>query len=183
MTQSIRVGLIGLGGMANHHIDLLSRIPEAEISAICDANGEILNKVGDKLGVPNRYQYFADIIQDSNVDCIISIVPNHFHAEIIDLCIEHGKPLMTEKPFTVTFAEAEQLKVKYENSPIPCMVGFSYRYVPSFRYAKYLIEQGDLGAIRHITVNYLQQWGAEMFNVPYSWRFSKTMSGSGALGI
>lgn len=178
----IKVGLIGLGGMANHHMHLLSQIEDAEITAVCDVNPEALAKAGEKLNVSARYQDYASIVQDPNVDCIISIVPNKFHAEIIDLCIEHGKPLMTEKPFTVTFAEAERLKEKYEKSPIPCMVGFSYRYVPAFRYAKQMIEQGELGEIRHIAVNYLQQWGAEMFEVPYSWRFSKEMSGSGALG-
>ncbi|WP_199617351.1 Gfo/Idh/MocA family protein [Paenibacillus alkalitolerans] len=180
--HQIRVGLIGLGGMANHHARLLSEIPEAEITAICDVNAELLRTVGDKLRVARRYQDYASIVQDSNVDCIVSVVPNKFHAEILDLCIQYGKPCMTEKPFTVDFAEAELLKEKYEKSPIPCMVGFSYRYVASFRYAKHLIEQGELGDIRHISANYLQQWGAEMFDTPYSWRFSKTMSGSGALG-
>ncbi|WP_274365039.1 Gfo/Idh/MocA family protein [Paenibacillus thermotolerans] len=178
----MRVGLIGLGGMANHHIWLLSKIDEAEITAICDVNPEALRNVGENLGVSARYEDYASIVKDPNVDCIISVVPNKFHAEIIDLCIGHGKPLMTEKPFTVTFEEAKALKTKYDRSPIRCMVGFSYRYVPAFRYAKELLEQGELGEIRHIAVEYLQQWGAELFDTPYSWRFSKEMSGSGALG-
>jgi predicted dehydrogenase len=180
--ERIRVGLIGLGGMANHHIHLLSSIEEAEIAAICDVNPDALSAVGDKLQAAKRYQDYASIVKDPEVDAIISIVPNKFHAEIIALCIEHGKPLMTEKPFTVTLEETERLKAKYDASPIRCMVGFSYRYVPAFRYAKHLIEQGELGEVRHIAVNYLQQWGAELFETPYSWRFSKEMSGSGALG-
>jgi len=182
VSQRIRVGVIGLGGMAWHHMNMLSRIPEATITAICDVNPDLLDKVGDQLQVDRRYRDYASIVQDPEVDCLLSVVPNEAHADILELCIRHGKPCMSEKPFTATFAEAERLKELYEASPIPCMVGFSYRYVPAFRYAKHLIEQGELGEIRHITVNYLQQWGAEMFDTPFSWRFSKKMSGSGALG-
>lgn len=178
----IRVGLIGLGGMANHHIGLLASIPEAEIAAICDFNEDALNKAGEKLPAARRFKEYAALIADTDVDCVISIVPNKYHAEILELCIEHGKPCMTEKPFTVTFEEAERLKELYERAPIPCMVGFSYRYIPAFRMAKQWIEEGELGEVRHISIQYLQQWGAEMFEVPFSWRFSKEMSGSGALG-
>lgn len=180
--QQLRIGLIGLGGMANHHIRLLSQIEDAVITALCDVNADVLQSAGERLQVTALYRDYASIVQDPNVDCIISIVPNKFHAEIIELCIKHGKPLMTEKPFTATFAEAEALKRLYDASPIPCMVGFSYRYIPAFRYAKDLIEQGEIGDIRHLSVHYLQQWGAELFDTPYSWRFSKEMSGSGALG-
>jgi len=178
----LRVGLIGLGGMANHHIRLLSEIEDAEIAALCDVNTGVLKATGERLNVKALYDNYASIVQDPNVDCIISIVPNKFHAEVIALCIEHRKPLMTEKPFTVTFEEAVDLEKRYRAAPIPCMVGFSYRYIPAFRYAKHMIEQGEIGEIRHLSLNYLQQWGAEMFETPYSWRFSKEMSGSGALG-
>ena len=178
----VRVGVIGLGGMAGHHLNVLSQIPEAAVTAVCDVNPELLDRVGDQLQVDRRYRDYVSIVQDPEVDCLLSVVPNDAHADILELCIRHGKPCMSEKPFTATFAEAERLKELYEASPIPIMVGFSYRYVPAFRYAKHLIEQGELGEIRHIAVNYLQQWGAEMFDSPFSWRFSKKMSGSGALG-
>lgn len=181
-SNPIRVGVIGLGGMARYHMQMLSRIPEAAVTAICDVNPDLLDQVGDQLPMARRYRDYASVVRDPEVDCVLSVVPNDLHADILELCIRHGKPCMSEKPFTATFAEAERLKKLYEASPIPCMVGFSYRYVPAFRYAKQMIERGELGEIRHIAVNYLQQWGAELFDAPFSWRFSRKISGSGALG-
>lgn len=180
----IKVGLIGLGGMANHHLRLLSQLDNVQISALCDVNKTVVNGRGEEHGIPQerRFSDYESLIGHPEVDAVISIVPNKFHAEVIRLCIQHQKPIMTEKPFTLSLEEAEELKKLYEQQPIPCMVGFSYRYIPSFRYVKQLLEENKLGTIRHLSVQYLQQWGSPIFDVPFSWRFSKNMSGSGALG-
>lgn len=180
----MKFGIIGLGGMANHHLHLLSKLQDVTITALCDVNENALHTMADKYGVPSerRYTDYEALIQDSGVDAVISIVPNKMHAKIIRLCIQYEKPLMTEKPFTVNFEEAMELKGIFEKTPIPCMVGFSYRYIPAFRFVKQMLEEEQLGEIRHISVAYLQQWGAPLFEIPFSWRFSKEMSGSGALG-
>ncbi|MEH7222273.1 Gfo/Idh/MocA family oxidoreductase [Bacillus sp. JJ1566] len=181
---TVKFGLIGLGGMSNHHLGLIERLDTAAVGAICDVNEQVVNKVAEKYNVPKnmRFTEYEDVIKNSNVDAVISMVPNKFHAEIIRLCIQYGKPLLSEKPFTLTFKEADDIKELYNQSPIPCMVGFSYRYIPAFRYVKNLLVGNKLGTIRHISVQYLQEWGSPLFDVPYNWRFSKEISGSGALG-
>lgn len=184
MTNHISIGLIGLGGMANHHIYLLSQLNNVSVTAVSDVNNNQLQTIGDKLDIPanKRYEDYEELIKDPQVDAVISIVPNYLHARIISSCIEHQKPLMTEKPFTLNFEEAEGLKHQYEKKPIPCMVGFSYRYVSSFRYAKVLLQQNKIGKLRHISVRYLQDWGIPAVHTPLTWRFKKALSGSGALG-
>lgn len=184
MTNHISIGLIGLGGMANHHINLLSQLKNVSVSAVSDVNKEQLQMIGDKLNIPQnkRYEDYEELIKDSEVDAVISIVPNYLHAKIISDCIQHQKPIMTEKPFTLNFEEAAELKKQYEKQPIPCMVGFSYRYVASFRYAKDLLQQNKIGKLRHISVRYLQDWGIPAVQTPLTWRFKKALSGSGALG-
>ncbi|MDR7073479.1 Gfo/Idh/MocA family protein [Fictibacillus barbaricus] len=184
MKNHISIGLIGLGGMANHHIYLLSQLENVSVSAISDVNKEQLQTIGDKLDIPShkRYEDYEELIRDSEVDAVISIVPNYLHAKIISSCIEHQKPIMTEKPFTLNFEEAKDLKTLYEKQPIPCMVGFSYRYVSAFRYAKKLLHQNTIGQLRHISVRYLQDWGIPAAGTPLTWRFKEALSGSGALG-
>jgi predicted dehydrogenase len=184
MTNQLSIGLIGLGGMANHHIYLLSQLENVSVSAISDVNKGQLQTIGDKLDIPHnkRYEDYEELLKDPNVDAVISIVPNQLHAKIISGCIQYQKPVMTEKPFTLTFKEAEELKGQYEKQPIPCMVGFSYRYVASFRYAKDLLQQNKIGKLRHISIRYLQDWGIPGVQTPLTWRFKKALSGSGALG-
>lgn len=182
--EVVTVGLIGLGGMANAHRRMISEVKQLELGALCDVNEALLMKIGDEEGVchEKRFNKMESLIADPDVDVVISIVPNHLHAKVIKLCIQYQKPIMAEKPFTLNFAEAEKLAVLYEKQPIPCMVGFSYRYVPSFRYAKKLLEENKIGVIRHIAVRYLQSFGAPLFEVPYAWRFNKAVTGTGVLG-
>lgn len=88
---------------------------------------------------------------------------------------------MTEKPFTRVFEEAYELNQLFEDNQVPSMVGYSYRYVPSFRYARDIIRQGKLGPIRNIFVQYLQSWGLPMYETPMNWRYSNESSGTGVL--
>ncbi len=180
----IKVGLIGLGGMADAHRRMISELDQLQLSALCDVNDELLNKVGEEEGIGNekRFNEMESLIQDPTVDAVISIVPNDLHAKVLELCIRHQKPIMAEKPFTLNFKEAEYLAELYEKTPIPCMVGFSYRYIPAFRYAKKLLEENKIGTLRHLEVRYLQSFGAPIFDVPYLWRFNKVVTGTGALG-
>lgn len=180
----VNIGLIGLGGMSNHHLGLLSRLENVQITALCDVSEKAVKEIGDKYGVAEdkRYRDYESLIRDEDVHAVISMVPNKYHAEIIRASITHRKPLMTEKPFTVHFSEAQELEALYKQNPVPIMVGFSYRYIPAFRYVKELLKNEALGKIRHISFQYLQQWGSPLFDVQMNWRFNKEMSGSGALG-
>lgn len=179
-----RVGLIGLGGMANAHINGLKNIPEIVISAICDVQESALTKFGEQLGVPDgkRFTDFRQLIQDPEVDAVISVTPNIVHAEIMKACIEAGKPFLSEKPFTMTLEEAEEVKASFDKMPVPSMIGFSYRYTPAFRFARELLQQGKIGKVRSFSVQYLQGWGSVVYNVPFLWRFDKAMTGTGTLG-
>jgi predicted dehydrogenase len=180
----IKVGLIGLGGMADAHRRMISELDQLQLSALCDVNDELLQKVGEEEGIGDekRFNEMESLIQDPTVDAVISIVPNDLHAKVLELCIRHQKPIMAEKPFTLNFKEAEYLAELYEKTPIACMVGFSYRYIPAFRYAKKLLEENKIGTLRHMEVRYLQSFGSPIFDVPYLWRFNKAVTGTGALG-
>src|SRR5690554_2994197 len=149
-SKVFNVGIIGLGGMAYAHRHAISKLSSLRIVAICDVNAQLLEAIGEQEGVSEekRYQDMEALVADPAVDAVISIVPNHLHAKVIQTCIRYQKPIMTEKPFTLNFEEAEQLLSMYEKEPIRCMVGFSYRYIPSFRYAKQLMEENTIGKIR-----------------------------------
>jgi predicted dehydrogenase len=64
---------------------------------------------------------------------------------------------------------------------VPTATAFNYRFVPALRYAKNLIEDGEIGEVRHFRGKYLQDWLVDP-EAPWSWRNSEEMAGSGALG-
>lgn len=182
--KEIRIGLIGLGGMANVHADQLSRIAGASISAVCDRDEAKVAEWGDRLGLDERSRYTdpETLIRQAGVDGVMSITPNNVHYEIIRLCLLHGVPIMTEKPFTRTYAEAKALMELSGKHGTACMVGFSYRYTPSYRMAREMIRSGRLGQVRHAFFQYLQEWGGPLFETKMNWRLDKSITGTGTLG-
>src|SRR5690606_29327342 len=109
--KTFRLGIIGLGDMANYHFQQISAVSAFRITAVCDVHPERLASAGNRLGLPQgkRYADYADLIRDPDVDAVVSITPNHLHADIMKKCLEAGKPFMSEKPFTRTVEEAEEL--------------------------------------------------------------------------
>ncbi len=182
--EEVRIGIIGLGGMARWHIRQFGEVPGVRIAALCDISAQALQEVGDQLSVPasKRYDKFEALIDDPDIDGVVSVTPNHMHAAILKACIAAGKPLFAEKPLTRTFEEAVEVLEMYRKKPIPCMINFSYRNGPAFQYAKKMIREGRLGRINHLFVQYLQEWGAAPFKTPYVWRFDEKVTGTGTLG-
>ncbi|MDO7907593.1 Gfo/Idh/MocA family oxidoreductase [Paenibacillus sp. JX-17] len=179
-----RIGLIGLGGMAQAHIRWMLEEDSFQFAAVSDVHGEAMAQAGDRLGIPEskRYADFQALIEDPDVDAVVSVTPNNVHANIISCCLQAGKPFLSEKPFTLNFEEAIPLLELYEKRPVPAMLGFSYRYTPAFRYARQLVKSGRLGTVRHFSIQYLQGFGVPSRQVPYMWRYNKAITGTGALG-
>ncbi|MDR6551696.1 Gfo/Idh/MocA family oxidoreductase [Paenibacillus qinlingensis] len=182
-TRKWRVGMIGLGGIGDYHRNNLAKVAHTTVAAICDVNETAVQQVGERLNLPKekRYSDYRALLADPDIDFVISGVSNKYHYDILKCAIENGKPIFSEKPFTRTLEEADELLRLYEHNPIPCMIGFSYRYRPCFQYVKQLVTDGALGRIRHIAAHYLQEENAPMFNKEYTWRFNKEMAGSGIL--
>lgn len=182
--NTLHIGLIGLGGMAEAHLRGLEGIPNVRVAALCDVSEAALDRIGERLGVPadQRFTDYKTLIEQPGVDAVISVTPNHLHAEIIHHCLKHRKPFLSEKPFTRTFKEADQLLGPYNEQPLPAMIGFSYRYTPAFRFVRELLTQGKIGRVRTFSVQYLQGWGAAVYDTPFLWRFDKAVTGTGTVG-
>jgi predicted dehydrogenase len=94
---------------------------------------------------------------------------------------EAGKMILCEKPLARTAEEAKRMLDAVERAGVINQVGFNYRRAPAIAFAKSLIEDGALGKILNFRGTYLQDWSADPFS-PLSWRFEKSIAGSGALG-
>lgn len=181
--RKLRIGVIGLGGIANFHIAGIHASSDAEVWSLCDCNEEALNKRARELSLPSSRLYtdLEVMLRDPELDAVFIGTPNFNHFEAATAAIRHRKPFALEKPVSLDTWEAAELADLLTKDPLPHMVCFSYRYKGAVRYAKRLIEEGKLGTIRHVYSQYLQGWAIDP-EVPLFWRFRKSLSGSGALG-
>lgn len=181
--SKLKIGIIGLGGIADFHSEGILASGEAEIWAICDEDENRLAARRTQWNIPEDRAYlsYSELLRNPEVDAVTIGTPTVSHFAIAMAAIEYGKPFALEKPVGMNAEEAAALKAALQNNPLPHMICFSYRYKAAARYAKQLIEEGRLGTIRHVYSQYLQDWGIHD-DIPLVWRFVKSITGSGAFG-
>ncbi|WNS46969.1 Gfo/Idh/MocA family oxidoreductase [Paenibacillus sp. MMS20-IR301] len=179
----MKVGVIGLGGISDMHISGLLDNEEAVLWSVCDCKEEVLARRGEQYNIPEARQYlsYEEMLADPELEAVSIGTPNYNHYEIACEAVRQKKPFALEKPVTLVAEEAAQLRDLVMESGLPHMICFSYRYKAAVRYAKWLMEQGAVGEVKHVYGQYLQGWGLHE-DLPLIWRFRKELTGSGALG-
>lgn len=125
--------------------------------------------------------------EGERIDFVSIVTPNFLHFEIAKMALENGFHVVCEKPMTVTSDEAQQLAEIVESTGLIFALTHPYSAYPLVKQAKYLVEQGEIGKIRKVVVEYPQGWLATALettgNQQASWRTNPTKSGkSGSIG-
>jgi predicted dehydrogenase len=100
-TVPIGWGILGTGSIARVFARELRRLPDARLVAVGSRSPERAEEFGTSLGVPHRYGYYADLVADPGVDAVYIATPASAHRDNMLLCLEAGKAVLCEKPFTV----------------------------------------------------------------------------------
>ncbi|MEV6108540.1 Gfo/Idh/MocA family oxidoreductase [Streptomyces sp. NPDC051940] len=154
------------------------------MAAVCGRDREQVDAAAARLGWGAAETDWRALIARDDIQLVDICTPGDSHAEIAIAALEAGKHVLCEKPLANTVAEAEAMveaaRAAAARGQI-AMVGFNYRRVPALAYARQLVEEGKLGALRHVRVQYLQDWITDP-EFPLVWRLQKEHAGSGALG-
>ncbi|MGN1346743.1 MAG: Gfo/Idh/MocA family protein [Eubacteriales bacterium] len=178
-----RIGLIGCGGISWNHLPRIERATGGVIHALCDIDEERLKKAGDRFGVPEerRFTDYHKLIQLESVDAVDICTPNNLHVPMAMEAAEAGKPICVEKPLGINYEETLKLQRLVEAKKIPAMICFSYRFMPAVRYARSLVDQGEIGRVINIYAQYLKS-SAYMPGRRLDWRFEKEIARYGVSG-
>ena len=179
-----KIGIIGLGMIANgRHIPELLEVENCKITAICDIDETRLKSIGNKLEIPEQYRFtdYNDLINCDEVDAVEICTPNHLHVPIATAAVNAGKPLNIEKPLSIDLESCAPLKDALQKHNVPNMMSFTYRFMPAIRYAKWIIENGHIGDVLNVDVEYFKDSGF-IKGRRLEWRFQKEKAGTGVLG-
>lgn len=187
MSKTINVAMIGQGFMGRSHSNAWGQVKRFFKPEIVP----VLHTVyGMEFEKPDQFAKIWDwqnastdwevAIKDKNVQLIDIVTPNFMHAPPAKLAIAEGKPVACEKPISATLDEAREMAEAAEAANVDSFVWFCYRRAPAVAFAYKLAREGVLGEIRHVRAAYLQQWADD--SIPFTWRFKKALSGSGAHG-
>ncbi len=186
--MTLEVGVLGYRFMGKAHANAMARLPmffpdapAVERGVLVGRDEDALSDAADRLGFDSIATDWREVVDD--VDVFYNLGPNHVHAEPSIAALESGTPVFCEKPLAPTLDDAEGMAAaaREAGDDVPAGCAFNYRFVPAIRYAKALLEDGELGEVRHVRGRYLQDWLVDP-EAPWSWRNDEEMAGSGALG-
>ncbi|MCA0452923.1 MAG: Gfo/Idh/MocA family oxidoreductase [Chloroflexi bacterium] len=187
MTQEniVRVGFIGCGGMARHHIASMIQRRDTQISAICEPSADAYAAAANLfklagLPVPPNEPDWKKFVSTyaKQMDAVFIVTPHALHFEQAKLCMETGLDVLLEKPMVMNALEATALIETRDRTGRLLVVAFQGSLSPQVRAAVELLRSGKLGSILNINAMCWQNWGQLTVN---TWRQEPALSGGGFL--
>lgn len=173
--RKIKAAILGAGFIGKAHIEAVRRLGFVEVVAIAQSGEQKAAQNAKALNVPKAYGNAMDLLQDQEIEVIHNCTPNYLHYEMNKQILMHGKHLLSEKPLTLTSAEAKELYEMAKEKNLVTGINFNYRQFPMVQHLRSMVRDNDLGAIRIVRGSYLQDW--LMYDTDYNWRLEPEYGG------
>lgn len=189
MVREIGVGLISVGWMGQVHTKAYKLVPvvypslgiKTRLVIAADTSQDRVDYATDVLGYETGTLDYTEVLAHPAVHVVSICAPNFLHAEIGIAAAKAGKAFWIEKPVGRGAIETESVQEQVLTNKVTTSIGFNYRHAPAVEYAKTLIAGGGLGEITNVRGTFFADYAADP-NGALSWRFIRSLAGSGALG-
>jgi predicted dehydrogenase len=152
--RKFRWGILGTGAIAKQFVQGLWSVPHAEVFAIGSRSEASAAKFADKRNIPRRHASYEDLVSDPEVDVVYIATPHPLHAENATLCLQAGKAVLCEKPFTVNAVEAERVVELARKRGLFIMEGMWTRFFPLIEEVRRLVSEGAIGEVRMLNLDF-----------------------------
>ncbi len=146
MTRKINIAVIGTGRMGSVHVaNLVRKIPEANLVAICDIRLEVASAVATDLGIQHVVQDYHELLADKEIEAVLIATSTNTHAFIIKDAAKAGKHIFCEKPLALDLASIDDALEVVEKAKVKLQVGFNRRFDKSFQEVRNIVLSGEIG--------------------------------------
>lgn len=178
--NTVSVGVVGSSWWADAmHLPALASHPQARTVAICGRNRDKAQAIANTWSIPQVFTNYEEMIERADLDALVIATPNSSHYPIAMKALEKGLHVLCEKPIALTYGQAREMAAAAKAKALKTLVPFTYRYMPTARYLKELIDSGYLGRHYHLNMRYYTGFARDG---DYLWRFDRGIAGSGIIG-
>ena len=175
---TLKVGVIGVGGIAGTHMPGWAASPHVEVIAGADLSPDALEAWSTKWNVPITTTKSEDLINDPAIDIIDICTPNSYHAPLTIAALEAGKHVICEKPLAPTPADVQAMIDARDKSGKMLMTAQHFRFQGRSKAMKAEINTGVLGDIYHA-----RSWMLRRYLIPTRPGFLMKQHSSGGATI
>ena len=171
--KKINWGIIGLGDIANSHLNSFKNLNNCKLKGIASKNFQNLTNFKENLNIEDKFCFnnYEDLIKNSEIDIIYIALPNSYHHKWINKCIDYNKNILVEKPITENFFQLEniQKKLLLKDSRISIYEGFMYKHHAQIKKVLELVNNKEIGEIKKI----ISSFGVNLLTKKKFWFFQK----------
>ncbi|MDF2926096.1 MAG: dehydrogenase [Paenibacillaceae bacterium] len=159
MSKVIKWGILAPGAIAHKFVKGLSVAEGAQVRAVGSRTLEKAEAFAGEYGIAKAYGSYEELVSDPDVDIIYVATPHPFHRESVLLCLNAGKAVLCEKPFTINAGEAEELVSRAREAKLFLMEAMWTRFLPAIVKVREWLAQGLIGQVRMVKADFGFQSG------------------------
>jgi predicted dehydrogenase len=180
--KKLRVGLIGLGGVAEAHLEGYKEVEKIEVVAGAEIRPERLDEMVKKWNIKG-YSDYQEMLAKECLNIVCVLTPAASHREVIEKVAEFGVHVLCEKPLAVTVDDGRAMIDVCEQAGVNLCYGATWRYLAPCRKAKEIIESGRLGRIMLLMETYIGGKGLDNFRDAGPHHYPVGGPGGGGMGL
>ncbi len=156
--NKLGAGIIGCGSVAEEHIKAFQKDERCEVRALVSRNLANAERYRDKYGMKCNVETDANaMLKEDDIDIVVVCTPHNTHTKYVVAAAEAGKHVIIEKPVALTMEDVRKQQEAVKKNNVKTLVSFVLHWNPLLMTIDRLIEQGALGNVFMVEVDYLHR--------------------------
>ncbi len=177
----VRLAVMGVGGMGEHHCKSFAEVEGLELVAVCDIDAERARAISEQFHVP-AFTDHRELLAAGLCDAVLIATPHYFHPPMSIDAMRAGKHVLCEKPIGVYTLQAEEANQVHAQHPeLVYAVMFQMRMAGINKTVKALIQAGEIGALTRVVWINTDWLRTQTYYDSGGWRATWSGEGGGVL--
>ncbi|GLX80141.1 oxidoreductase [Thalassotalea insulae] len=175
--QVINWGIIGCGAVTEVKSGpAYQKVANFNLAAVMRRNGALAKDYAKRHQVESYYANADELINDPWVDAIYIATPPDTHKCYGLKVAQAGKPCCIEKPLAPDYQQSKEIVAAFNRANVPLFVAYYRRSLPRFNHVKSLLDNGDIGDVRHLSWHLSKPANQLDISQEYNWRTDKNIA-------
>ncbi|HYO91523.1 MAG TPA: Gfo/Idh/MocA family oxidoreductase [Pyrinomonadaceae bacterium] len=178
--DSIGIGIIGAGFARTTQIPAFKACVGARLVAIASRHRANAERVASEFGIEHVAGDWREVVERADVDLVSIVTPPSTHAEMTIAALDAGRAVLCEKPMAMNALETDAMRRRASEAGVLALIDHELRFVPGREKMREMVQQGEIGQIRHAKMLFRADSRASAER-PWDW-WSDVEAGGGTLG-
>ena len=152
--SKLRWGIISTGRMAGWFCNDFHQVTNGALAAVCSRSDAAANTFADRYSIAERFSELDALLDSGTIDVAYIATPQTTHKDILLKCFDRSIPVLCEKPFVTSVADAEEVISAAQRSGTYFMEAMWTWHLPAIKAAKAWVDDGRIGKLVHVKADF-----------------------------